>query len=1237
MTAIENENQKNFLTLFRDPVFVNLDERKEHSPRHTTDLHAAMALNNEGQRWGVYFTVNGFADFVTNPSRKIEFATSLNAHFVEIDDPEKSPQETAAEAILLAEQHGIPFSALVLTGRGVHCYWLFDEPLMRPTQEQKDAYTRIQDALTEMFRGDKQARDIARVLRVPKSKYWKDGSGKEIELATLAEYRYTEDDFLKLFPAQAIFDQKKRYTPMSEVMRARQGERNGKAYTLALKLCNQFKEPSMRNDAHAAYRSIIDTNFEKVAGDDFHIVGREADRQFEAAWQKVQLNPGWTAQKNITVSASGKSKPVFTCFADIAAEQVQWLWPGRIALGKLTLFVGDPSVGKSLLTATMAAIVSKGASWPVDCTPSPIGDVVLLSAEDDAADTIKPRLEAAGADSKRVHTLQAIREKGEDGKQKERLFSLQGDIEALEEMLAAIPECKLIVVDPVSAYLGDTESHNNAAIRGLLYPLAVLAAKHKVALVAINHFNKNSKEKNSLYRPAGSLAFVAAARSAYVVARDTEDQNRRLVIPLKNNLAKETTGLAYTIVSDENDAPIIVWEPDPVDVTASEALSEPDTNAKRSDTEWAILFLQDLLSAGPIEAAQVQKEARKAGINDKPLRTAREKLKIKPQKSSFQGPWMWALPHHEDAQQDEDAPSENKGRLEDGGHLGETPQHEENTPSSPYRYVTTVSELEEALPSFVSADKIGLDIETTGLDPLSDKVRLVQLATDTDVLIVDVNHVDITALQAVFDSETVFIGHNLKFDLRFLMHAGIMPGKNVTFFDTLLADQVLRGSRSPRALKAVVGHYLGEIIDKTQQAAEWGDAVTPEMLAYAARDAAILLPLHDRISTLLAKDSLAEVVALENEALPFVVHMELAGVSVYANKWRELTEAARIECSNLEAELNHAAGRTVNWRSPKQIITVLKEQGVAVKSTSEDVLSAYSDHELVSVLLKYREQSKYVSTYGEKFLQHIHESTGRIHPDFRQIGADSGRMACSSPNMQNIPRNRDYRACVAPMDGKVLVKADYSQVELRIAAEISGDARLIEAYQAGEDIHSLTARLILGKETPTKEDRQAAKAINFGLLYGMGAPRLKEYAKNTYGVILTDEEALTFRSKFFATYQGLRKWHRAQPDGVRTVKTLAGRKRFEVERFTEKLNTPVQGTGADGLKAALGILWKEREKFPTARPVLVVHDEIVMECDATDAERVAAWLEDCMKRGMERYVKSLPVGVEVTIAETWAK
>jgi DNA polymerase-1 len=239
--------------------------------------------------------------------------------------------------------------------------------------------------------------------------------------------------------------------------------------------------------------------------------------------------------------------------------------------------------------------------------------------------------------------------------------------------------------------------------------------------------------------------------------------------------------------------------------------------------------------------------------------------------------------------------------------------------------------------------------------------------------------------------------------------------------------------------------------------------------------------------------------------------------------------------------------------------------------------------------------------------------------------------------MQQLPRG-EYRRCVVAPPGRVLVKADYSQIELRIAAKLSGDAALLEAYQRGEDLHVRTARTVLGAETVTKAHRQLAKALNFGLLYGMGARRFRDYAKTNYNVELTIAEAQQYRSAFFRTYPGLAKWHRQVGATGKTAvdtRTLAGRRRIGVQSITEKLNSPDQGTGADGLKAALGLLWERREQVPGAIPVLIVHDEIVMECAAEHADAVATWLRQAMRDGMSPLIDPVTVEVEVQVATTW--
>jgi DNA polymerase-1 len=323
------------------------------------------------------------------------------------------------------------------------------------------------------------------------------------------------------------------------------------------------------------------------------------------------------------------------------------------------------------------------------------------------------------------------------------------------------------------------------------------------------------------------------------------------------------------------------------------------------------------------------------------------------------------------------------------------------------------------------------------------------------------------------------------------------------------------------------------------------------------------------------------------------------------------------------------------------VLKVLAERGHAVERVDEQALAQLAGREpLAGLVLEHREAAKRAGTYGIEFLKYVHPTTGRIHADWKQLGSRAGRMSCSRPNLQQVPRAPAYRACFRPAEGRVLVKADYSQIELRIAAEIANDARLLAAYAAGEDIHTLTAAEVLDRRngSVTRESRQAAKALNFGLLYGAGGPTLRATAKTQYGVELSEADTTTFRRRFFDLYAGLRAWHRRQPGQERAVdtRTLAGRRRLGVTRFTEKLNTPVQGTGADGLKAALALLWETRDRCPSASPILVVHDEIVLECDRADVEQAQAWLTDCMTRGMASFLERVPVVVEAAAERDWS-
>jgi len=331
--------------------------------------------------------------------------------------------------------------------------------------------------------------------------------------------------------------------------------------------------------------------------------------------------------------------PVLVRLSDVQAEDVRWLWPGRIALGKVTLVVGDPGLGKSFLALDTAARVSQGMAWPDDpSSKAPLGSTVLLTAEDGLADTVRPRLDSAGADSCRIVALKAVKARSSDGKEILDQFSLERDLAELEQAVRATDGCNLVIIDPISAYLGDVDSHNNAAVRRLIAPLAELASRCKVAVLCVTHLNKASGTQ-AIYRAMGSLAFVAAARAVWAVAKDRENPERRFFLPLKNNLGQDVRGLAYSIVDGK-----VAWESASVDISADAALAWVAEGEGRSEVDHAAAWLEVCLADGPMAAKEVLAGAKENGIAEKTVRRAQALLKIKPQKDGMNGGWVWNLP-----------------------------------------------------------------------------------------------------------------------------------------------------------------------------------------------------------------------------------------------------------------------------------------------------------------------------------------------------------------------------------------------------------------------------------------------------------------------------------------------------------------------------------------------------------------------------------------------------------------
>jgi hypothetical protein len=277
---------------------------------------------------------------------------------------------------------------------------------------------------------------------------------------------------------------------------------------------------------------------------------------------------------------------------------------------------------------------------------------VLLTAEDDPADTIRPRLDAAGADVTKISLLRAVQwYDAERGKRTSTQFSLARDLPALRMAIEQAKDCRLVVIDPISAYLGEADSHKNSEVRAVLAPLAELAQEMGVAIVSVTHLNKGSGA--ALYRSMGSVAFVAAVRAAWAVVKDRDNEERRLVLPLKNNLALDCGGLAYSVMSTGDGVPYLAWEPEPVTMTADEAMAPADDKDKdRRLRNEAANWLKDELQSGPAASQQLFTRGKAGGFSEKTLRRAKHDLRLRAYKEGFGSgsTWMWALPFTEEDQ-----------------------------------------------------------------------------------------------------------------------------------------------------------------------------------------------------------------------------------------------------------------------------------------------------------------------------------------------------------------------------------------------------------------------------------------------------------------------------------------------------------------------------------------------------------------------------------------------------------
>ncbi|HEY9722597.1 MAG TPA: DNA polymerase [Oscillatoriaceae cyanobacterium] len=576
----------------------------------------------------------------------------------------------------------------------------------------------------------------------------------------------------------------------------------------------------------------------------------------------------------------------------------------------------------------------------------------------------------------------------------------------------------------------------------------------------------------------------------------------------------------------------------------------------------------------------------------------------------------------------------------------------------PVTVIRDAAQLTELLPRLAAAEAIAVDTETTALSPLDGRLRLLSLATDDDLVVVDAFAVpDLSPLAPLLAAPKPFkVLHNAKFDLRWLAHHHGLAVSGI--FDTMLAAQLL-GELPHFRLEALALHYLGEPMDKSAQLSDWSGTLSESQIAYAARDVEVLLPLRKLLRQRLIDAGLVRVAALEFGTVPVVAAMEQSGVLLDVAAWQRILEKLRGEHAAMSAELQGMLAGTrrqlsllpdvvpvINLNSTQQLRGALADLGVQVPDTHERTLLTVQDqHPIVPKILAYRGLQKAISSYGEGLLEHVHPATGRIHANFQQLMTSTGRFSCSHPNLQNIPNTPEYRACFVAPPGHKLVVADYSQIELRILAEVSGDMSFRRAFHAGVDLHRMTASemFCVPFDTVTKTQRGQAKSINFGLVYGRGAPSLA----GQLGVDV--ETARGLIQRYFETYRDVGRWLEETARVAireRELRSLAGRRaRFHfdpsdrgqvasVERQAK--NFPIQATNADILKQAMTMLTAALSPYG-ARLVNCVHDELVVEAPTEAAEAAAEALRQTMEEAARVFLREVPVAVEVAVADAWIK
>jgi DNA polymerase-1 len=523
-------------------------------------------------------------------------------------------------------------------------------------------------------------------------------------------------------------------------------------------------------------------------------------------------------------------------------------------------------------------------------------------------------------------------------------------------------------------------------------------------------------------------------------------------------------------------------------------------------------------------------------------------------------------------------------------------------------------------------------------------------------------------VQPLFDNENItWIGQNLKYDFLVLKWYGIeLKGKT---FDTMLAHYVIE-PEGRRGMDLLSAQFLGyepvsitSIIGKKgKNQGSMRDAPLDQITQYAAEDADITLQLKNCFAPLIIKRDVSKVFnEVENPLVRVLVDMEYEGVKVDTKFLSDYSKVLEVDAKISEERVYEQAGVRFNLASPKQLgevlFEILKLDAKAKKTktgqyaTGEDVLQKMAaKHKIVDDILNFRELTKLKSTYVDSVPALINPKTGRIHTSYAQAVAVTGRLSSTNPNLQNIPirteRGREIRKAFIPRDpDRVLISADYSQIELRIVAAISGDPNMCDAFKQGKDIHTATAAKVYGidESAVTKEMRYKAKSVNFGIIYGQGAFGLAE----NLGIPRAEaKEIIDNYKKEFPNIQLYMDQQINHAKEMGYVETLMGRKRwlrdinssnFTVRGFAERnaINSPIQGSAADMIKLAMIKIHAEMKKSNwDSKMILQVHDELVFDATEKEVPALKELILNCMKSAMV-LPNGVPVEAEVGVGKNW--